>query len=236
MLGALIVASVNADNHIPKPVLDTATQYLPGFKSDSVKPSPIPGLYRIIFGGNIIYMSEDGRYIVRGDVIDMEDGENLTELERNHVRLSAIEALGEESMIVFEPEQEVKGTVTVFTDITCAYCAKLHREVPQLNANGVRVRYLAFPRMGVPSPVAEDMISVWCADDPQKAMTDAKSGLGVESASCPNPVQNHFDLGGQVGVRGTPAILLEDGSMIGGYVPHARLTAAALQAHAQVAR
>ena len=140
-------------------------------------------------------------------------------------------------MIVFSPEpEEVKGTITVFTDITCPYCAKLHREIGQLNDKGIKVRYLAFPRVGVPSSVADDMASIWCADDPQEAMTDAKAGFGVDPKNCPNPVKEHYYIGNKVGVRGTPAIILEDGTMIGGYIPYERLANSAIQAHGNSTR
>lgn len=219
-----------ATDEPPEAVMRTASQYLPGFQAESVKISPINGMYRVIFGANIVYISADGRYLVRGDIIDMEQGENLTELERNGIRKQAIDGLGEETMIVFAPKGQTKSTITVFTDYTCPYCAKLHREVPQLNAEGVKVRYLAFPRAGYPSPVATTLASIWCADDPQQAMTDAKSGRNVEPKECPNPVETHYEMGQRVGVRGTPAIVLDDGSMVGGYVPYDRLAGAAIQA------
>lgn len=230
MLGPLSLYSAQASDHIPQVVIQTATQYLPGFKSEDITPSRIPGLFQLKYGPNVFYMSADGRYIVRGDVIDVTQGTNVTEVERKKARIDAIDSLGEDSMIVFSPE-EVKGTITVFTDITCPYCAKLHQEVGQLNESGVKVRYLAFPRVGVPSSVADDMASVWCADNPRKALTEAKAGLGVDPKDCPNPVNEHYNIGNMVGVNGTPTIILEDGSLIGGYVPYQRLANSAIQAH-----
>jgi thiol:disulfide interchange protein DsbC len=235
VLAPLPMYSAHASDHIPQAVIRTATQYLPDFKPEHATPSRIPGLFTLEYGPNIIYMSADGRYLVRGDVIDLIEGINVTDVARNKLRIDAVESLGEDSMIVFSPE-EVKGTITVFTDITCPYCAKLHREVGQLNDNGIKVRYLAFPRVGVPSSVADDMASVWCADDPRQALTDAKAGLGVDPKRCPNPVQEHYDMGNKVGVNGTPAIVLEDGNLLGGYIPYLRLTDAAQQAHDQVSQ
>ena len=224
--------STHASDHIPQVVIKTAKQYLPGFKSGDIVPSRIPGLFRMKYGPNVFYMSADGRYLVRGDVIDIALGTNVTEIERKKGRIDAIESLSEDSMIVFSPEN-VKGTITVFTDITCPYCAKLHREVGELNEAGIEVRYLAYPRVGVPSSVADDMASIWCADDPREALTDAKAGFGVDPKDCPNPVKEHYNVGNKVGVRGTPTIILEDGSLIGGYVPHQRLAASAIQAHGE---
>jgi len=231
LLGLLASNSARASDHIPNAVMQTATQYFPGFAPQHITTTPIPGVFALEYDANIYYLFADGRYIFRGDIIDLVGGVNLTETAQKRTRAAAIESLGEDSMIVFSPQDEVKGTITVFTDITCPYCAKLHREVAQLNKNGIKVRYLAYPRVGVPSSVADDMASVWCADDPREALTDAKSGFGVDPRSCQNPVKQHYDMGRRVGVNGTPAIFLEDGSMLPGYVPYARLTAAAQQAH-----
>ncbi len=228
----LAMFPTHAADSVPQAVINTATQYLPGFNSGRIEPSPIPGLYMLRYGPNIFYMSADGRYIVRGDVIDITEGSNLTEMARKKARIDSIISLKEDDMIVFSPEI-VDATVTVFTDITCPYCAKFHQEVPKLNENGIKVRYLAYPRVGVPSPVAEDMASIWCADDRHQALTDAKAGLGVEPETCTNPVKEHYDAGNKVGVEGTPTIVLEDGTMLGGYVPYLRLADAARQASKQ---
>ena len=233
VFGMLPILPTYGSEHIPQAVINSATNIFPGFTAETVTPSPIAGMYRISFGSKIVYMSADGRYVLRGDIIDIKQGINLTEVERNKVLVDEIEVLGEDSMIVFAPE-EVKGTITVFTDITCPYCAKLHKEVPQLIENGIKVRYLAFPRAGIPSSVADDMVSVWCADDPQQALTDAKAGFTVAEERCPNPVKAHYDMGQQIGIGGTPTIILEDGSMIGGYVPYLKLVESAQQAHATV--
>ena len=219
-----------AEQHIPQAVLDTADRLFPGFTKENISASPIDGLYRITYGSNVAYMSADGRYAMRGDMIDLEKGINLTEIERNKGLTNKIKEVEESSMIVFAPE-EVKATVSVFTDITCPYCAKLHQEISKLNENGIKVRYLAFPRAGIPSSVADDMASVWCADDPKQALTDAKAGFDISEKQCVNPVSEHYNLGVEIGIRGTPTIILEDGSILGGYVPYQELTDSALQAH-----
>ena len=229
----LAMIPTHAADSVPQAVIDTATQYLPGFDSIRIEPSPILGLYMQKYGPNIFYMSADGRHIVRGDVMDITEGSNLTEMARKKARIDSIVSLKEDDMIVFSP-QTVDATVTVFTDITCPYCAKFHQEVPSLNENGMQVRYLAYPRVGVPSPVADDMASIWCADDRHQALTDAKAGLGVVPETCPNPVKGHYETGNKVGVEGTPTIILEDGTMLGGYVPYLRLADAARQASKQV--
>ena len=230
VIAALAHSVVFAGVHIPDAVLKTGALLIPNFSENDVKPAPVAGLFEIQIGPRLVYISADGRYIIQGDVIDIVGGENLSETARRQSRIEAVNGLGEDSMIVFAPK-EVSSTITVFTDITCPYCAKLHSEVGELNEAGVKVRYLAYPRAGVPSSVYDQMVSVWCADDPQQAMTDAKLGKTIEPKSCDNTVKEHYEMGRAVGVNGTPTIVLEDGAVIGGYVPFKQLIGRARAAH-----
>lgn len=230
-MGAVLIApcAVAAGDPVPDAVLAAGSRLIPDFSESNVKASPVPGLYEITVGPRLLYMSADGRYVIRGDVIDIDRGENVSETARKKVRLAALNGLGEDGMIVFA-SPEVESTITVFTDVTCPYCSKLHSEVGQLNEAGIKVRYLAFPRAGVPSPVYDEMVSVWCADDPLKAMTDAKARRPIDPKRCDNPVAEHFQMGQLVGVSGTPTIILGDGSIIGGYVPAKKLIGYAREA------
>ena len=115
-------------------------------------------------------------------------------------------------MLVYKAKNQ-KHVITVFTDITCGYCRKLHSEMKELNDDGITVRYLAFPRQGVPSPMPDNMRSVWCAADPLKAMTDAQNGKSVPVAKCDADIAGQYHLGGVLGVNGTPAIVLENGTL-----------------------
>ncbi len=212
------LAGAFADQPIPEAVRDTASRLIPDFSESQVKPSPVTGLYEITFGPRLLYMSADGKFVIQGDIIDIARGENVSETTRKRVRVAAVDGLGEETMIVFAPPNP-KSTITVFTDVTCPYCAKLHNELGKLNAAGIKLRYLAFPRAGIGSPGYDQMVSVWCADDPQAAMTNAKLGKKIEPKQCDNPVKQHYQLGQLLGISGTPTIILDDGSVIGGYVP-----------------
>jgi thiol:disulfide interchange protein DsbC len=189
-----------------------------------INPSPIPGLYEVVLDTYVFYVTADGRYILRdADILDLkEDGKNLTELRRNKIRLAELNQLKKESMIVFAPK-ETKHVLTVFTDVDCFYCAKLHQEVSKLNELGIEVRYLAFPRSGVNSPTYKKMVSVWCAKDPRQALTDAKSGKEVPEAKCDNPVQADYEFGKRLGISGTPALILPNGELLPGYAPAAKL-------------
>jgi len=206
----------------PQSLVSKVQKIIPGIESQQITQSPIDGIYEVMFGMNVVYIDKEGRYIFKGDIIELESAKNITEIKRGSSRVDTINGLSEESMIIFSPEQ-AKYQVTVFTDVDCPYCRRLHSEVNVLNESGIAVRYLAFPRTGIPSPGYDKMVSVWCSDDPKKAMTDAKVGKKVTTKKCDNPVAEHYDLGMKFAIRGTPTIVLENGEVLGGYVPADRL-------------
>ena len=191
---------------------------------DSVSPSPIPGIYEVMIDATVLYVTADGKYLLNGKLIDIEKRQDLTSAKQSLAKAKMIEEIGEENMVIFGPE-EFKHTVTVFTDIDCGYCRKLHDEVGQYNDLGIRVRYLMFPRAGQGSLAYKKAVSVFCASDRNKAMTMAKAGEEIEMKDCDNPVDQEYALGQALGVTGTPAIFLESGELIPGYVPAARMSA-----------
>ncbi|CAK0761387.1 thiol:disulfide interchange protein DsbC [Gammaproteobacteria bacterium] len=190
---------------------------------NTVTPSPIPGIYEVVMGPSIAYFSADGRYMLIGDLVDTKGYKNLTAPRRNESRISAINALSEDEMFIFAPEKEAKHTITVFTDIDCGYCRKLHRDIKSYNDNGIKVRYLLFPRAGKDSVSYEKAVSAWCAKDRNAALTRAKNGEELERKDCPNPVKRHMALGELLGVTGTPTIITDTGEILPGYVPAAPL-------------
>lgn len=192
---------------------------------DSVKPSEINGLYEILVDNNIFYSSEDGRYLIQGHIIDLQQRKDLTEAKLAQVRRQAIEALGEEQSIIFKPEKS-QYKVTVFTDIDCGYCRKLHSEIDQYMVEGITIQYLFFPRAGKGSESYNKAVSVWCADDRHAALTEAKQGNDPEAKTCDNPVDKHMALGVEFEARGTPMIVTEKGSIFPGYLPAKKLAAA----------
>ncbi|HBT56872.1 MAG: bifunctional protein-disulfide isomerase/oxidoreductase DsbC [Pseudomonadales bacterium] len=197
----------------------------------AVSESPVAGLYSVeLESGRVLYASADGKYFVQGSLIEVNDGKprNLTSIAEARNIGAVINGLPQQELIVFAPEQP-KTHITVFTDVDCGYCRKLHNEVQQLNDLGIEVRYAAFPRGGMQSRAASVMQSVWCADDRKAALTAAKQGDEVAPASCENPVERQFELGQQVGVQGTPAIFMANGVLIPGYQPAAQLAAIALE-------
>ena len=156
-----------------------------------------------------------------GDLYELGDTEivNLAENGRIQKRKTIMANIPSSELVVFSPEGDTKAFINVFTDVDCTYCRKLHLEVPRLNELGVEVRYLAYPRAGIGSRSYDKIVSAWCSDDPQLAITTLKAGQSIPDATCNNPVAAQFELGGEVGVTGTPAIVLEDGRLLPGYLP-----------------
>ncbi len=197
---------------------------LPEYEITSVTETPVRGLYEVMMGPQVMYVSGDGRYMMQGRLVDLVNREDLTEPRQAEARKQAVNKVGEDTMVIFAPKK-YDHTVTVFTDIDCGYCRKLHSQISEYEDEGIRVRYVFYPRAGVDSESYKEAVSVWCADDQQQAMTDAKAGKPVANKSCDNPVKQHMALGELLGINGTPAIVLESGDLVPGYVPPKRLAA-----------
>lgn len=198
---------------------------LNGVEPGDITESPVAGVYQVAVGSNIAYVTHDGRYILQGELYDTLTSQNLTEQTRARARVGLLASVDPDSMIVFSPKDgEVKHTVTIFTDIDCGYCRQFHREIDKVNALGIEVHYLFYPRTGPDTESWAKADHVWCNDDRATALTRAKLGGTVPEASCAStPVAAHFELGREVGVRGTPAVFSADGELLGGYLPPATL-------------
>lgn len=216
-LSMFSVFSASADENIEQEIAAALAGLIPDIRIDSVRAAPVEGLYQVLMGTDVIYMSRDGNYVLRGELLDINLKRNLTEDVRAAARLGLIEGIDKDEYIEFAAER-TGAAIYVFTDVECGYCRKLHRDVPELNARGISVRYLAFPRNGVDSAVGREMRDVWCAADRPAAMTAAKNRQSVAAADCADPVAKHYALGRQLGIRGTPAIYLENGRMLPGYL------------------
>lgn len=218
-LALLLPCHVQAD---AKAVEAALKQTLPSIKPDSVTASPMPGLYEVTVGPKLFYVSEDGRYLIQGSLVDVKAREDLTEKRVSELRLGALEKEGTENMIIFKPKAP-KHVAYVFTDIDCGYCRRLHSEIDQYLKAGIEIRYLFFPRAGQGSDSYYKAVSVWCAKDRNKAFTKAKKGENPERKDCDNPVDEHMALGNAFGASGTPMIVTDRGDILPGYVPAAQL-------------
>jgi len=218
-LFGLTLPAANADENA---IRESMAKSMPAVKIDSVKPSVVKGLYEVIVGTNIFYFSDDGKYLLQGRLVDVAARKDLTEEKLSGTRKQAIEKIGQENMIVFKPKIG-KYTVTVFTDIDCGYCRKLHSEIDQYLAQGITIQYLFFPRAGKDSDSYNKAVSVWCADDRNAALTAAKKDQKVPAKTCDNPVDEHMQLGADFDVKGTPMIVTEKGNIYPGYLPAKQL-------------
>lgn len=211
---------------IPADVRARVVAKLPGAEPSDVAVSPIPGLYEVTMGGLIAYVSADGKYLLSGNVYDLDSQVNLTASRRNAARAKALAAVSESNMIVFGPPN-AKMTVTVFTDIDCGFCRKFHSQIAEINKAGVRVRYLFFPRTGPDTESWAKAEQVWCATDRRDALSRAKKGEAIKAKSCGDAaIKTQYELGSDLGVEGTPAIFTQNGDYIGGYLTPAELVQA----------
>jgi thiol:disulfide interchange protein DsbC len=192
---------------------------------EDVRPSPIEGLYEVRSGAEVGYVSTDGRFYVDGDVFDMGTRQNLTEDVRRKGRLELLARVRDEDAIIFAPKGAAQHTVTVFTDVDCVHCRRLHSEIAELNRLGIRVRYLMFPRGGPGSESWTTAEAVWCSADRRDALTRAKRGEKIKAGRCDTPVAAQFELGREIGVNGTPGIFTDTGEYLAGYANAAYLAA-----------
>jgi len=194
-----------------------------GIRVEDLRPTPIQGIYELTRGTQTAYVTTDGKYAISGDLIDLDKNDNLTEARRRELRSKSIGAIPEAEMLVFGP-RDPKYTVTVFTDVDCAYCRQLHSQISEYNRLGIRVRYLFYPRTGPNTESWTKAEEVWCSDNRNEALTLAKRGAALRVKACPNnPVAKQYALGRDFGLEGTPAIVLNNGELIGGYMPPAEL-------------
>ncbi len=218
----LIASDVYSDENAVRKALNLS---MPSLSVDAVKPSEINGLYEVTVGSNIFYVSDDGKYLMQGHLIDIAQRKDLTEIKLADSRREAIDKLGDDQTIIFKPETS-RYKVSVFTDIDCGYCRKLHSEMDQYLAEGITIQYLFYPRAGKGSDSYNKAVSVWCAEDRNTALTLAKQGKTPEPKTCDNPVDTHMKLGADFDARGTPMIVTEKGNIFPGYVPAKQLAKA----------
>ena len=220
-LGATVTSlATQADEDVIRATLETA---MPSMAVDSIAPSPVEGIFEVSSRQNattdVIYVTADGSHFFTGDlVLLVESGTvNLSRQREDGARRSVLEELDVDDMVVFAPSEGTKAVLYVLTDVDCGFCRRFHGEVADLTALGVEVRYLAFPRAGIGSPTYERMVSAWCSNDRELALSRLKVGETVEDQTCESPVALQFAMGQRLGIRGTPTLITQRGRIIGGY-------------------
>ncbi len=213
---------------IEKQIMTRLKKARPELTFSDLKSSPMPGVYKLKVNGQVAFVSQDGGHLIAGEMYEVQEGNlvNLQEQDRREAeiafapkRAKMLQEIKKDDMVVYSPEKEMKGYVYVFTDIDCPYCRRLHSNMKGFLEKGIEVRYLAFPRAGVTSRSAQKLVTTWCANNPPETMTEYKEGKDVTIATCQdNPIADQYMLGQQIGVTGTPAIVLESGQLIPGAV------------------
>ena len=226
VIPATLIASESAIDDI----FDSLKNRVDGLQRDNIEPAIVDGLYKVTIGFDVYYLSANAEYLFSGDVIELATGEKVDGSGLDGKRKRMIETVATDDLVIYPSTSEKKTEITIFTDTTCPYCRKIHEEIPLLTEAGIDVRYLAFPRAGSQSQVAVDMASIWCAEDKPAAMTASKQGRRVEPAECDDPVAEQYALGAAMKIRGTPAIIMENGELVAGYLPASALIERALAA------
>lgn len=210
---------------------------MPGAKPEDLRFTPVAGIFELVHDGEISYVTADGGYVFSGDLYQVTaagDFPNLTDMRRRDLRLSLMSSLSEKDMIVIGPK-DAPHTITVFTDVDCQWCRRLHSQVKEYNDLGIRVRYLAFPRSGPDTESWHKAESVWCARDRAAALTLAKEGGTVPEGHCKTPVASQYALGKEVGITGTPGVVFDTGELVPGYLAPNRMLRALEQSAADAA-
>lgn len=218
MVSALLVTPMLAAADDYDQVRERLNTLVNGETDISIAESPLPGILQVRLGSDIVYMTDDGRYLLQGRVLDLDTREDITDQAKSEIRQELIDGIDYGKLISYGPEDS-EFEIIVFTDVDCGYCRRLHQQVEEYNDAGIRINYAAFPRAGTGSETFRKMTSVWCSDDKQAAMDLAKGGGTPEPAECDAPVSEQYQLGQAVGVTGTPALVTPGGDLIPGYVP-----------------
>lgn len=195
---------------------------VPDARTIAISETPIEGILQVQINSDIVYVTTDGQYLLQGQIMDIDTRTNITDQAKSGIRMDLLTGLDATEQITFAPENP-KYDLLVFTDIDCGYCRKLHNQIAEYNEEGIAIHYLAFPRAGIGSGSYDKFVSVWCADNQKQALTLAKNGSDPEPKKCPNPIAEQYDLGRELGVSGTPALVTANGTLIPGYMPPATL-------------
>ena len=221
LLAGTLATQVHAETDYAA-VEEKLREIAPGASNIALSETPIEGLLQAQVNSEVIYISSDGDYLVQGTMFEIATRTNLTDQAKAGIRKEALKNMDFEQQIAFTPE-DPKYKLLVFTDIDCGYCRKLHNQIEEYMDEGIAIYYMAYPRAGVGSHSFDKFVSVWCSDDQQGALTLAKNGDEPEPLQCDNPIESQYDMGREIGVSGTPALLTMDGTMIPGYMPPEKL-------------
>jgi thiol:disulfide interchange protein DsbC len=222
LLFSLAVNIATAEDTENSAVEEKIRALAPNAQTIAISETPVSGMLQVQINSEIVYVSSDAKYLFQGQIMEIDTRVNITDQAKSGIRQGLLEGLNVEEQISFVPESP-KYELLVFTDIDCGYCRKLHNQMDEYNQEGIAIHYMAFPRAGLGSESFDKFVSVWCADDQQSALTLAKNGTDPVPLECPNPIAEQYNLGREIGVTGTPALVTSDGTLIPGYMPPEQL-------------
>lgn len=215
----LVAGVAHADDGKLVKIQETVEQINPNARINWVKDSPLKGLNEVGVDGVVLYISDDGRYLLHGTLLDVVNRKNLTEIAGAQTRRVLLAEIKDSDKIIYAPKGVAKHRVIVFTDISCGYCHKVHEQLKGYLDRGIQIEYVPFPRGGPESPVLTQMERIWCAKDRHAAYDAAMQGKFPDQAkNCQSPVQTTYEIGDKIGIQGTPAIYSYDGMQYGGFV------------------
>ena len=223
-----VITDKKVPAHVEAAILQRLRSARPDLSFKDVEPSPIPGLYKVKINGQVSFISASGEFLIAGEMYQLQGRQlvNLQEREREEAsiafepeRAKMLNAVNKEDMVIYSPKGEVKAYVNIFTDIDCGFCRRLHSQMDDFLEKGIEIRYLAFPRAGAQSQSAQKLATVWCSSEANELMDRFKGGQNVALQPCDvNPIGEQYLLGQQVGVTGTPSIILPSGKLVPGAV------------------
>lgn len=225
MAPAIAAEAGVGDQAVRARISEVVKRVNPDLEVGDISRTPVNGIREVVINGQILYFTEDGRYMLQGELVDMGKGVSLTEQRREAVRAGVLSQLTDDDFLVYPAKGERKHSITVVTDIDCPYCRKFHQHMDEMNGLGIEVRYLLMPRAGVASPSYVKAVNVWCAENPREAMTAAKQGKPVPTKTCDHPVDRHMAIAQQMGVNATPTSITGSGNVLPGYMAPKELLA-----------
>ena len=203
-------------------ILKSLDKHMSVKKPEYVGETPLPGLYEVIVGTKVVYMSKDGRYLMNGDLLDLQESKNLSNERRKYMRVLLFNKTGEDKMLIYTPKI-VKYTITIFTDVNNLLSRRLHSHIQEFLAMGIKIRYIFYPTGGSNSASYKNAVSIWCSRDRNGTMTLAQSGAVIKKGSCQTPIEEHIALGKALAITKLPTLFLQSGEIIPSYVTPGKL-------------
>jgi len=199
----------------------TLTDRLPNMpKIDEISKTPMPGLYEVRMGSDIMYSDAEGNFLIQGALIDVKQKRNLTE-----ERIDKLSAVPFDQLPLKNAFTQVRGNgkrkLVVFADPNCGYCKRFEKDLQKLD--NVTISHVLYPILGEDSKAKSK--NIWCAKDKAKVWNDwMLNGTTPPAASCDTAgIEANVEFGKKNRITGTPTLFFADGTRVVGAVPLAQI-------------